>query len=106
MKPSAMFVSCCRGGTVDEDALIAALENKQIAKAGLDVFETEPCDPDHPLLKMDNFIASPHAGGESTVSGQWSGIAASGEAALILKGHWPRRVVNPEVRKNLRTATA
>ena len=106
MKPSAMFVSCCRGGTVDEVALIAALNNGEIAKAGLDVFETEPCDPDHPLLKMDNFIASPHAGGESTVSGQWSGVAASGEAALILKGHWPRRVVNPEVRKNLRKATA
>ena len=65
MKPSAMFVSCCRGGTTDEDALIAALENGQIAKAGLDVFETEPCDPNHPLLKMDNFIASPHAGAES-----------------------------------------
>ncbi len=102
MKPSAMFVSCCRGGTVDEDALTAALENGEIAKAGLDVFETEPCEPDHPLLQLDNFIASPHAGGESTLSGQWSGIAASGEAALILKGRWPRRVVNPEVLRTLR----
>ena len=102
MKSSAMFVSCCRGGTVDEDALIAALDTGQIAKAGLDVFEMEPCDPDHPLLKMDNFIASPHAGGESTLSGQWSGVAASGEAALILKGSWPRRVVNPDVMQTLR----
>ena len=106
MKPSAMFVSCCRGGVVDEQALISALEQGGIAKAGLDVFETEPCDPDHPLLKMDNFIASPHAGGESTVSGEWSAIAACAEAALILKGDWPRRVVNPEVRRNLRAAIA
>lgn len=104
MKAGAIFVSCCRGGVVDEDALHTALTLGEISKAGLDVFEIEPCDPNHPLLKLDNFISSPHAGGESIFSGEWSGIAASREAALIIKGEWPRRVVNPEVRRNLRPA--
>ena len=102
MKNSSMLVSCCRGGVIDEEALVQALTDGEIAKAALDVFEQEPCDPDHPLLKMDTFVASPHAAGESTVSAQWAAVTASREAALLLQGQWPRRVVNPEVRQHLR----
>jgi phosphoglycerate dehydrogenase-like enzyme len=63
MKPTAILVNTSRGSVVDEGALIAALNAGTIAGAGLDVFEQEPVDPDNPLLKMDNVIATPHAAG-------------------------------------------
>jgi phosphoglycerate dehydrogenase-like enzyme len=63
MKPTAVLINTSRGGVVDEGALIDALNAGTIAGAGLDVFEQEPVDPDNPLLKMDNVIATPHAAG-------------------------------------------
>ena len=60
MKTSAYFVNTCRGGTVDEEALIAALQNGEIAGAGLDVFEVEPTSPDNPLFKMENVLSLIH----------------------------------------------
>ena len=63
MKPSAFLVNICRGGVVDEDALVAALHARQIAGAGLDVFVYEPIPYDHPLLQCDNVILTPHIGG-------------------------------------------
>jgi phosphoglycerate dehydrogenase-like enzyme len=63
MKPSACFVNVGRGETVDEPALIAALQSKQIAGAGLDVFATEPLPKDSPFWDMPNVVMSPHVGG-------------------------------------------
>jgi len=60
MKRSAVFINTSRGAVVDEPALIAALQNKVIAAAGLDVFEREPINPDNPLLRMDNVVLTPH----------------------------------------------
>ncbi len=102
MKKTAYFVNCCRGGVVDETALIKVLKQNLIAGAGLDVFEQEPTPPDNPLLSMDNVIATPHAGGESTASGHDSNRVASEQAAAVLRGQWPSRLVNPEVRLTLR----
>lgn len=102
MKPSAFFVNCCRGGVVDEAALVEALRSKQVAGAGLDVFEQEPTPKDNPLLQMENVIASPHAAGESVRSANDAGIIASYQAATVIAGKWPNRVVNPEVRNRLR----
>lgn len=102
MKKTAYFVNCCRGGVVDEAALIKVLKQNLIAGAGLDVFEQEPTPPDNPLLSMDNVIATPHAGGESTASGHDSNRVASEQAAAVLRGQWPSRLVNPEVRLTLR----
>ena len=65
MKPSAYLVNICRGGVVDEEALVAALQSRQIAGAGLDVFVYEPIPYDHPLLLCDNVILTPHIGGGS-----------------------------------------
>ncbi|MGG0670394.1 D-glycerate dehydrogenase [Lederbergia citrisecunda] len=62
MKRDAVFINCSRGQVVDEVALIAALENKEILAAGLDVFEIEPVLNNNPLLKMDNVITLPHIG--------------------------------------------
>lgn len=63
MKSSAFFVNISRGKIVDEDVLIEALEEGQIAGAGLDVFEREPLPADSPLYKLDNVIITPHTAG-------------------------------------------
>jgi len=102
MRPTAYFVNCCRGGVVDERALVRALREGWIAGAGLDVFEQEPTDPANPLLQLPNVIATPHAAGESTESGAASTRVASEQAAAILRGEWPNCVVNPEVWGRLR----
>lgn len=60
MKSSAIFVNAGRGPVVDENALIAALQNGEIYAAGLDVFEHEPLSVDSPLLNMSNVVAVPH----------------------------------------------
>ena len=62
MKPSAILVNLARGGVIDHEALVEALENKWIAVAALDVTEPEPLPRDHPLLKMDNLVIVPHLG--------------------------------------------
>jgi D-3-phosphoglycerate dehydrogenase len=62
MKPSAYLINTSRGPIVDEAALIAALRERKIAGAGLDVFDVEPLALDHPLRKMDNVVITPHLG--------------------------------------------
>jgi len=62
MKPTAFLVNTSRAPIVDEAALIAALSERRIAGAGLDVFEPEPLAKDHPLLKLDNTVITPHLG--------------------------------------------
>jgi len=63
MKPTAFFVNLARGGVVDESALVAALRDKRIAGAALDVFVEEPLPADHPFWDMDNVIITTHQGG-------------------------------------------
>lgn len=60
MKPNAVIINASRGAVIDEKSLIRCLQNKQIAGAALDVFETEPLPPDSPLLKLDNVLLAPH----------------------------------------------
>ena len=63
MKPSAYFINVGRGETVDEQALIEALNRGRIAGAGLDVFATEPLPGESPLWDLPNVFVSPHIGG-------------------------------------------
>jgi phosphoglycerate dehydrogenase-like enzyme len=60
MKQSAILVNTARGGIVDEEALLAALNNGTLAGAGLDVYEQEPPAPDHPLLRCSNVVLGSH----------------------------------------------
>jgi D-3-phosphoglycerate dehydrogenase / 2-oxoglutarate reductase len=62
MKTNAILINTSRGAIVDEEALIKALKGKQIAGAGLDVFEKEPLSAESPLRLMDNVILTPHMG--------------------------------------------
>jgi phosphoglycerate dehydrogenase-like enzyme len=62
MKPSAFIVNTSRGPIIDEAAMLAALREKKIGGAGLDVFDIEPLPIDHPLRKMDNVVLTPHLG--------------------------------------------
>jgi phosphoglycerate dehydrogenase-like enzyme len=63
MKPSAYFINVGRGQTVDENALIEALSQKQIAGAAIDVYEQEPYPEGGALFALENVILSPHVSG-------------------------------------------
>ncbi|XP_065219494.1 glyoxylate reductase/hydroxypyruvate reductase-like [Planococcus citri] len=65
MKPNAVIVNVGRGGLIDENALIEALQSKKIGGAGLDVFSQEPLPTNSPLLKLDNVVATPHTAGNT-----------------------------------------
>ena len=101
MKPSAYLINISRGPIVDENALVNALREGEIAGAGLDVFEEEPLPSDSPLLQMDNVTFTPHSGGRSTAANLEGMKRVGEEAARILRGHWPMSLVNPEVRSRV-----
>jgi D-3-phosphoglycerate dehydrogenase len=93
MKKSAYLVNLARGGVVDEEALDQCLREKRIAGAAIDVLEAEPPRKDHPLLKLDNVLLTPHIGGsthEATRRGEWG---AAEEVVRVLEGKSPRNPV-------------
>jgi D-3-phosphoglycerate dehydrogenase len=97
MKPTAILINTSRGPVVDEAALARALEEKRLAGAALDVWEEEPVRRDHPLLAMDNVIATPHAAYFSSPAVAAVPRRCGEEIARVLSGQRPLNVVNPEV---------
>lgn len=67
MKPSAFLINVARGGVLDEDALMAALGERRLAGAALDVFRQQPLPPDHPLWRTERVIITPLIGGMSNI---------------------------------------
>jgi D-3-phosphoglycerate dehydrogenase / 2-oxoglutarate reductase len=97
MKPEAIFINTGRGPTVDEPALVRALQEGWIAAAGLDVLEQEPANPTNPLLKLENVILTPHVASASSRFDPVRKRRVGEEIALVLSGRWPRSCVNPSV---------
>ncbi len=97
MQPHAYFVTTARGFIHDEGALLEALRDKRIAGAGLDVWAKEPPPPEHPLLQLDNVLASPHTAGVTREARENMGRIAAEQLLDALDGKRPPRIVNPEV---------
>ncbi|WP_321947005.1 D-glycerate dehydrogenase [Paraburkholderia sp. J10-1] len=97
MKKSAILINASRGATVDEPALIAALEAGTIHGAGLDVFEREPIDPASPLLRMPNVVALPHIGSATHETRHAMARCAAQNLVAALAGTLDVNVVNREV---------
>lgn len=89
MKKSAIFINVSRGKTVDEQALIQALQNKEIYAAGLDVFEQEPIQIDNPLLEMSNVVTIPHIGSATAQTRDAMAMRAAENLVAGLTGHGP-----------------
>jgi D-3-phosphoglycerate dehydrogenase / 2-oxoglutarate reductase len=97
MKKNAIFINTGRGPTVDETALIKALQDGWIAGAGLDVLATEPPGHNNPLLKMDNVTLTAHVASASARFDPARKRRVGQELALALSGRWPMSCVNPAV---------
>lgn len=93
MRPSAIFINASRGETVDENALVDALQNRKIRAAGLDVFDREPINAEHPLLKMPNVLTLPHIGSATTKTRFDMAMLAAQNMVCALKGEIPKNLV-------------
>lgn len=94
MKPSATIINVARGGIVDEDALVAALTNGQIAMAGLDVYREEPLPASSPLCTMPNVVLAPHTGGGSYRSRVVDRPAALANIKRFFRGETAHGIIN------------
>jgi D-3-phosphoglycerate dehydrogenase len=93
MKNSAYLINAARGGIVDESALYAALQAKKIAAAALDVIAEEPPIKNHPLVKLENVLWTPHLGAvtfEAAERGEWG---AAQEVVRVLESKRPKNPV-------------
>jgi D-3-phosphoglycerate dehydrogenase / 2-oxoglutarate reductase len=97
MKPGAVFINSARGGLVDQDALLGALDAGHLFGAGLDVTSPEPLPADHPLLGRDDVVVTPHVA-SATADGKARIFRVAFEAAMAaVVGRRPEHLVNPEV---------
>jgi D-3-phosphoglycerate dehydrogenase len=88
MKPTAFLINMARGSIWREKDVITALEENWIAGVGSDVFETEPVSPDNPLLRMENFVGTPHMSAHSEESLMRMSMVAS-DVLRVLEGEEP-----------------
>jgi len=97
MKPTARILNVARGGMIDEDALVDALDNNVIAGAGIDVFTSEPPQADSSatrLIAHPKVVATPHLGASTREAQENVSIDVCEQVVLILSGELPRSAVN------------
>lgn len=94
MPRHAVLVNVARGAVIVEDALLAALRDKRIGGAALDVYTTQPLPAGHPLLALDNVLLTPHAAGLTVQSMNRMSLGTAEEVRRILAGQLPRHLVN------------
>jgi D-3-phosphoglycerate dehydrogenase len=93
LKPGAVVVNTSRGKVFDEPALVEALKTKKIGGAALDVFADEPLGQDHPFVKMDHVILTPHMGALTKEAGERLAVAVARQAKDILAGQTPECLI-------------
>ncbi len=96
-KPGVIFVNAARGGLVDHDDLLAALDSGRVRAAGLDVTEPEPLPPDHQLLHRLDVIVTPHVASSTIVGRRRMLVMALEQAMSALGGSTPTHLVNRDV---------
>lgn len=89
MKPGAILVNTARGALIDEPALAGALASGRLAGAGLDVLTEEPPPPDHPLLRMENVLITPHSAGLTDTAYRRMCVETVEQVLRILNGEPP-----------------
>jgi phosphoglycerate dehydrogenase-like enzyme len=99
MKADAILINTARGGLIDENALVAAIYNKTIAGAALDVLEHEP-PKGRELLDLAGIVITSHIGGYTKEATNAMSMLAAENAIQVLSGERPAFVVNPEVYKD------
>jgi D-3-phosphoglycerate dehydrogenase / 2-oxoglutarate reductase len=97
MKPTAFLINTSRGPVIDDKALVAALQAKQIAGAALDVFDPEPLIDDSPLRQMENVILTPHFAAYSEDALVDLRAAVTATVSDVIQGYLPRHIMNANV---------
>ena len=97
MKPGVAFINTARGGIVDQDALVAALDSGHVAYAGLDVTVPEPFPMDHPLQGRDNVIITPHIASATDLGRHRMYSHAIANVMTCLAGEQVTNCVNPAI---------
>jgi D-3-phosphoglycerate dehydrogenase / 2-oxoglutarate reductase len=91
---TGVIVNTARGGIVDEDALLTALEAGELAGAGMDVFVDEPPAPNHPLVRRNDVVTTPHIAGTTVQALRRMSIGAAGNVRRVYDGGLPPTTVN------------
>lgn len=93
MKPGVILVNTSRGQVIDEEAFLLALEKGKISGAALDVFGKEPISADHPLVKYENVLLTPHIGALTMEAGERLSAAVTRQIKDILEGRPPECLI-------------
>ncbi len=96
VRPGTLLVNTARGAIIDEAALVEALKSGQLGAAAIDVFEKEPCPPDHPLRELPNVILTPHCIGHNEEAKEAGPGLTAGTLKILAEGGIPDSCRNAE----------